>query len=971
MENIAYDFIYYFQKLLDAHSFLVPLGIIGIWRWSVWLFKEIIALKYKPQKGNFKTSVSIVTPVYNENPKVFSRALYTWIENKPLEIIAVIDHTDKRNIEIFKRFSIFFKAAKLIVTKIPGKRPALALGIRKAKGEVVALVDSDTFWEKDVIKNGLIPFEDKKVGGVSTYQNVHYPKKLTQKIFDTHLDLRYSDEFPFLAASGDALICLSGRTAFYRRSAVLPLLDDLVNETFWGQPVISGDDKRLTYLVLENGWKLKFQNNSRVFTPGMKNFSSYLKQRLRWSRNSLRSDLKAIWGGLSFQYPALTFFQIDKVLQAFVILLSPTFFIFSIVFRQWEVSILIFSWWMVSRAIKIYPHLRRRPQDIIILPFFVPYQFLTSIVKMYALFTLNSQGWITRWHKERLKKTASFKLARAYVSTLAFFLILFVGVYFYKQETDFKPLERQRELIQKTLPMQRVTISSLKNQPKQDLLSKKYEIKVGDSMASIAQKHGIDLYDLLNANVSRLTNWNKLDRGTVLNIPGKNVKLKTALNFNYQRTYPDPLKITYDQPSDTIVVSGRGQNITLSDIQASVGKEYLEETSPKNWFLKANLFVRSGVTFNLNKNEAEWLKLKSDKNKFVTIRGFNGIILVDGVKITSWDESKNDYDKEIKDGRSYILVKDGSRMDFIDSELAYLGYARTPNLPYSSYGVSWRMSNGKLGTTLLTGDIINSKFHHNYFGAYTFGATGMTWRGNEFFENIKYGLDPHDDSNGFLVENNKFYNNGSHGLIFSKRCTNNIIRNNYSYNNKLHGIMLHEKSDNNLIENNVLYGNTDGIAILRSSNNVIKNNIIKENKRGIRANMDSNQNIIEANDILNNKQYGIYFHSNAKENLARNNNVSSNSTGFYVKSGNNQIVNNNVTKNKIGIYLFDSASGNKLVQNSLTFNSSYAIYSKTKNGSRNFEFGNDLYRNRRDILARLVEEPKKETKKISFLGIAF
>src|SRR3989304_7044669 len=163
-------------------------------------------------------------------------------------------------------------------------------------------------------------------------------------------------------------------------------------------------------------------------------------------------------------------------------------------------------------------------------------------------------------------------------------------------------------------------------------------------------------------------------------------------------------------------------------------------------------------------------------------------------------------------------------MDIYNSELAYLGHPRTKPEDQSVYGVSMRMTPAKYPYSLLTGEVLNSKFHHNYFGAYTYGATSMIWRNNEFYKNARYGLDPHDDSNGFLVEDNKFYDNGTHGLIFSKRCINNIIRNNISYNNKLAGIMLHELSNDNIIEDNMLYGNNEGISLDNSSKNIIRKN---------------------------------------------------------------------------------------------------------------------------------------------------
>src|SRR3989338_3824125 len=417
---------FYFQQYLDRHAFLVPLGIIGIWRWSVWLMKEIIGLRYHPKTLVYPAKVSIVTPVYNEDPQVFTHALASWMHNKPTEIIAIIDYTDKKCIEIFKQFQKKFSGAKLIITKTPGKRPALAEGIKEAKSEIVALVDSDTIWVEDTLRNGLPPFHDKRVAGVATYQSVLNPKTFAQKIFDVQLDLRYRHEYPFLAASGNALVCLSGRTAFYRREVILPMVDDLVNEKFLGRPVISGDDKRLTYLVLAAGWKVAYRSTSHVYTPGMSSLRAYLKQRLRWTRNSLRADLSAILSGWPARHPALLFFQIDKILQSFVVIISPIFFFVSIYLHLWMAVLVIPCWWFISRTVKLYyPHLSNKPENIIILPGYVLYSFLAGLLKIYALFTLNTQGWITRWDKSRLPQFRYIEHTPAYLATVL--VLVFLG----------------------------------------------------------------------------------------------------------------------------------------------------------------------------------------------------------------------------------------------------------------------------------------------------------------------------------------------------------------------------------------------------------------------------------------------------------------------------------------------------------------------------------------------------------------
>ena len=952
------DILYFIWQYADLHAFIIPLGIIGLWRWSVWLLKELIALRYRPTESQYKGAVTIITPVYNEDPGVFKQALYSWKKNKPSEIIAVIDYTDLACIKVFKMFARANKRAILIITKAQGKRPALAKGIKKAKSEILALVDSDTIWASDVIKNGLPPFVDNKVAGVGTYQSVFNPKTLAQRIFDTQLDLRYCDDMAFLGASGDALICLSGRTAFYRRKVILPMLPDLVNETFMGQLVISGDDKRLTYLVLAHGWKVRYQSNSHVYTPGMRDLSSYFKQRLRWTRNSLRADLRALKEGWVFKHKALVFFQLDKIAQAIVVILSPIYFFVALLTGVWQLALLILLWWSVSRLIKMSPHLRRRPGDIVILPIFIVYSFLTAVIKVYAIFTLNNQGWITRWDKERLQSFTFFKLAPAYAGTLGIILLLSVGVFLFKQYTFFIPQEEHRKLVAAMLPTtstialaNQTSVLGAKIVKQKELLVKKYVMRDGDTLASVAQKYDVTIDNLLHANASRITNWNTLEPGFILSIPGKDMVLSPQ-RFNYQRIYKDNLGITYDSTSNTITVSGRGIILTLADIKNSVGKERLEEVKPGVWYLKSNLSLRSGVTLNLDKNEATWIKMASSKKGFVFLQAFNAAIYINGVKITSWDEKQNDFDREIKDGRSYIMVKDNSRMDLYSADIGYLGYARTPDLNASPYGIAWKMSKGKLLNTLLTGEVINSRFHNNYFGAYTFGATGMVWRGNKLYDNVRYGLDPHDDSNGFLVENNVAYNKGAHGIIFSKRCMYNTIRNNYSYNNKLHGIMLHEKSDNNIIENNIFEGNMNGIALWRASNNIVRNNIIRNNKHGIRVTVESRENIIEYNRITGSRLYGIYLYEDADKNIIQENIALGNDSAIYIKTKENIISRNTLENYRIGVYFLEKAGNNIVSENKILYNTSYGIYTKTNSGLSNPTASNVLYRNRKDIVAR-------------------
>lgn len=953
------DFFFFLQQYADRYTFLFPLGLIGLWRWSVWILKESVGLHYHPKTKEYNTTTSIVTPVYNENPQIFSEALLSWAKNRPDEIIAVIDHTDEKCIEIFRAFAKTYPGARLIITDIPGKRPALAAGIRRATGEIVALVDSDTIWSRNVIRNGLPPFHDPKVAGVATYQSVLNPKTFAQHIFDVQLDLRYRHEFPFLAACGNALVCLSGRTAFYRRYAILPLIQDLVTEKFLGKPVISGDDKRLTYLVLQHGWKVAYQSTSHVYTPGMKDFGSYLKQRLRWTRNSLRADLRAIFQGWPLRHPALLFFQIDKLLQSFVVVLSPIFFFVALYNKLWIVAAVIFCWWFASRTVKLYPaHLSHKPYNLLIIPGYVFYSFFTGIIKIYALFSLNTQGWITRWDKSRLPKVRFLQGVPAGVATVAVIMLLTYVVYQYKEKTYVAPRSQKQQLLAMAFSPATGRINTqfilgASSAPaRKQLFTKKYETKKRESLSDIAKKFNIDKEQLFFANSMKLPNNTYALPGTTLSVPGKDLQLEPPKEFTPAASASASLTVIYDKKTNTLFVAGRGRKITLKDIQDKVGDEYIQEVSKGIWELKAGIYLYSGTTLVLDKKEVTWLRLESNESKFVPLRSRNGDILVRGVKITSWDSQLGDYDKNLSDGRSFIMVKDNARMDVYDSEFAYLGFPTSPDLTISPYGVSWKLSMEKLKKVLISGEVINSKFHNNYFGAYTYGATGMVWRGNEFYDNISYGFDPHDDSNGFLVENNVAHNNGAHGIIFSKRCMYNTIRNNISYSNKLHGIMLHEKSDFNVIENNLLTGNTNGVALWRSSYNIIRGNKIDNNRHGIRANVSSNRNFFQSNTIMRSRLYGFYFYDQANYNEVLENSLTFNNVGMYIKSDANDIRDNSLINNSVGIYFLERASGNVVTRNNVSQSKVYGIYTKVARDISNVLGYNTLFRNRKDIAGK-------------------
>ncbi len=377
-------------------ALLIPIGILGMIRWGMWLFKRIPALFYRPITNSFDTTATIVTPVYNEDPVLFRLAIESWIANRPDRIIAVVDITDTQSQEVAREYP----QVEIMLIDVPGKRPALAMGVDVTTTEIVVLVDSDVIWEPDVLKKVKMPFADPKIGGVGTRQNM-YPSDgkratLWERIADIYLDIRYSDEVPATTLIGRAVSCLSGRTAAYRTKLLQELREPFLNETFMGRICMSGDDKRYTSLILQRGYLTWNQLDAQVYSTFKPDFKGFQKQRIRWSRNSYRSDLRALWQGWVWRHPYLAFMLIDKTIAPFTLLLGPVVLLLSISLGAWQLVGALLLWWHVSRAVKIFPHLRRRPKDWLILPVYIAINYYMSLIKAYALFTINEHKWLTR-----------------------------------------------------------------------------------------------------------------------------------------------------------------------------------------------------------------------------------------------------------------------------------------------------------------------------------------------------------------------------------------------------------------------------------------------------------------------------------------------------------------------------------------------------------------------------------------------
>ena len=382
--------------------FYLIIGVIGSISWSLWGIRRIYSANYKPFVGDHSEPISVVVPIWNEHPETFLFTMKSIMTNHRTgdEIICVFDVNELKCQDVLQDNyppSEYSYIQKIVVEK-PGKRHALVEGIKVATNPIVVLCDSDVIWGHNLVKEILKPFVDPEIGGVGTRQIVaEVNKGLMRKIAMWWLDAKLLDYMPGMSNKGCATV-LSGRTVAYRRDVIIPLLHDLEFEYLWGKQALSGDDGRLTMLVMKSGFKTVYQSTAMLTSSFPLKFRDFIKQRVRWARNSNRCYFRGISEGWIFKKHLLLPLTIIHTQISSFTILAPLFaIVYAITTGEIMVSVSILLWINAARYIRGYNHLKEYPQDVIIVPiitFFLMVIF--PVVKAYSLITMNKQVWLGR-----------------------------------------------------------------------------------------------------------------------------------------------------------------------------------------------------------------------------------------------------------------------------------------------------------------------------------------------------------------------------------------------------------------------------------------------------------------------------------------------------------------------------------------------------------------------------------------------
>ena len=147
------------------------------------IFLRSISTMYKYPIPKKKYSVSVLIPAYNEEKSIEETIEAVLKSDYPLEEIIVInDGSTDRTKEIIEKIARKNKLIRILNKKNSGKADSLNKGIAIAKGELIAIVDSDGYVQHDAFEKMVGFFDENKVGGVTSTVLVKYKDKFIEKL---------------------------------------------------------------------------------------------------------------------------------------------------------------------------------------------------------------------------------------------------------------------------------------------------------------------------------------------------------------------------------------------------------------------------------------------------------------------------------------------------------------------------------------------------------------------------------------------------------------------------------------------------------------------------------------------------------------------------------------------------------------------------------------------------------------------
>jgi hyaluronan synthase len=403
-----------FRATLANSPWIHPLSQLGfcivIATALFYLWLGINAFRYKPISGAADEdlpTLTVVVPAYNEGALVQETLRSLATGNYPpekLQLIAVDDGSKDNTWTYIENATREFPGQIIAIrqAKNGGKRRALYEGFKQATGTVLVTVDSDSIVDKDTLRNLVSPFvNDPDCGAVAGNVRVLNRKAAIPSM----LEVSFVFSFEFVRSAQSVLrtvFCTPGALAAYRTDLVLNVLDEWLNQKFFGREANIGEDRALTNLILRQGTSVLFQRNAMVYTNVPEKYQGLCKMLIRWGRSNVRESIKmGTFVFKNFRTHHRASARILWVIQCLWCASSPLFFLMTLsLIALFPLQFLIISiggGTMWSTISALFYASRYRSSDAFWAYSYGVFHFCAlAWITPYAIFTVKRTGWLTR-----------------------------------------------------------------------------------------------------------------------------------------------------------------------------------------------------------------------------------------------------------------------------------------------------------------------------------------------------------------------------------------------------------------------------------------------------------------------------------------------------------------------------------------------------------------------------------------------
>jgi cellulose synthase/poly-beta-1,6-N-acetylglucosamine synthase-like glycosyltransferase/peptidoglycan/xylan/chitin deacetylase (PgdA/CDA1 family) len=231
--------------------------------------------------GEVTEPVSVIVPAYNEKANIEAAIRSILANSHPLEVIVVDDGSTDGTADLVEALAL--PGVRVIRQANGGKATALNTGIAVASHELIVMVDGDTIFERDTVRNLVQPFADPAIGAVSG--NVKIANRDTfltrlqhiEYVVGFNVDRRVHDLM-------GSMCTIPGAAGAFRRS-VLVEVGGVSQETL-------AEDTDLTIAIGRAGWRMVYVDDAIAWTEAPVTVRQLWQQRYRWTYGTMQSVWK-------------------------------------------------------------------------------------------------------------------------------------------------------------------------------------------------------------------------------------------------------------------------------------------------------------------------------------------------------------------------------------------------------------------------------------------------------------------------------------------------------------------------------------------------------------------------------------------------------------------------------------------------------------------------------------------------------